>query len=229
MDAAASVLRTGNQRLNFSGLLIACVALSSDCARAFEDRALDFQFSPSRLVVLPVVARVVEVDAFGQKISNEESAEAMAGLADAELNRWAREKGTLPFLSHRIESCGPRCARLLTSYIHWGTRAALQIASGMSNDDRASVADWTSLDDYYPLQKALGAEYALIIVLRDIRETAGRHALQPILGGTYREDRRVTVACIASIGYAQMKWCNTGLHGIKGITRSEIRRLLSDL
>jgi hypothetical protein len=219
-----------------SGLLATGLALASGCAPAFEGREPGFHLSPSRLVVLPVVTRVEEEDFSGQEASKEEPAEAMARFAEVEVNHWAHEKGASPFPMQKMDSCGPKCDRQLATYQHWSTRASLQIASrrfGRSHLDRSSVADWSSTGDFQALQHALGAEYALIIVLREIRQTPG-HALATFVTAQYGRYKRVAAACVASFRPAQMKWCHTEVDAwpylnTEAITRAAIRQLLSDL
>lgn len=202
-----------------------------------EMRVNDFTTVPSRIVVMPVFAGAAELDFDGNHKTKRKRAAAMQTHADAEVARWASTRGASMLSLEKLEPCGERCEQLLETFLEWGVRSSLEIAAqrrGRYDYGRESVSDWTAPQDYGLLRKALGADVALLVVLRDTRETTGR-----LIGGAFIGRRtyfkQVTVACAATLdGYAQMKWCHADADRWANLSdeatvRAAVRELLSDL
>ena len=216
--------------------LILCLLSAAGCGPTFENRTPDFSLVPARLIIMPVLTRSVELDFEGHRSAKRDWAHTMGGYAGAEVQKWAKEKGAAFLPVEKLEDCQAGCEELLASFLRWGANAAMEIAaqkSGRHDFGFETVGEWTAARDYHPLQKALNADFALIVVLKDTRETTG-HALGNALSGRYTFYKQVAVACVASLGYVQMKWCHSEIDKWvdlrqEGTARAAIRKLLSDL
>jgi hypothetical protein len=187
-------------------------------------------------MALPVATISVEVDAFNESQLDDGREAALRSAVDPEIQKQAREMGAMGFPEEQIKACGKECSFQVATLRKQGTSAAMEIAiqmKGRRDDDYTSVADWRIYGNFVLLRKATGADYALLVVVRDLRETTGR-GVANFLTGRYTYFKQVGVACVADLVKRTMIWCHTeadawgDLRNPKEAQRA-VKKLLSDL
>jgi hypothetical protein len=183
---------------------------SIGCAHPFQNRLPDAMVVPSRLVALPPLAAAYELDFFDKRTPKPEWAEAIGGRAAAELVRQTAFLGGFPLPVEKVNACGHSCLDLLGGLMRWGVIASMEIAAqmkGRANFRMYSVGDWRAKRDYAPLREAIGADFALFVIVRETYETGGRIA-GSLIGGVHTYFKQVGVACVASLLDGRMIWCH---------------------
>jgi hypothetical protein len=88
-----------------------------------------------------------------------------------------------------LAKCGSLCDR----FVRWGIIASLQIGAqraDIRNYGGRSVADWMFDGDLAPIQRAFDADYALITVFEQARETTGRNVVN-LLAHAYTSGKQI--------------------------------------
>jgi hypothetical protein len=180
------------------------------CAPAFEKRLKGREPVLSRLAVMPVVTIAVEKDFNGATMPKPAWEEAMAKNAGSEVLRLVTARGGFEVPEEKVEDCGQDCLELMSRLMKWGTTSSFEIAAqmhGRADFGVRSVGGWRTTRDYGPLRRAIGADYVLFVVLRDIWDTTGA-AIGKVFAGIHSSFRQVGVACIASLVDGRMIWCH---------------------
>jgi hypothetical protein len=188
------------------------------------------------MMVMPTTTLAYELDAFNKSQADNKTADALFDVVNPEVQRQAAKKGGFSLPVEKVDACGKRCVRSAIDLMHWGSVASMEIASQMyevRNYGAHSIAEWHPWDDYTPLRQATGADYALFVVVRDLRETTGR-ALALAFGGARTSFKQVAVACVADLTKQHMVWCQAKSDAWGDLRKPQeaqraVAELLSDL
>lgn len=221
-----------------AGLLVALAfVVSSACASIphLDNRLPNTTIVMSRVVVLPAITKSVELDAFGKREFDDGRTDALFDAINPEVLGQAKGRGALPIPRDRLSGCGSPCASLLSALVQWGATASFEIAAQMKevrNYGATSIADWQLQLDYTPLRTALDADYALFVVVRDLRETEGSQLLNAVTG-KHTYFKQVGVACLADLVQRRMVWCHASSDAWGDLRKADqakraVRELLSD-
>jgi hypothetical protein len=181
--------------------------VATGCIPAVQNRALGNQIAPQRVVALPPVVMLYTMDAMGERAFEDASAEVIVNQIKYHLNPVIAASGGQVAQLERLEGCGRPCAR----FFRWGTVASLEIGlqrAEIQNFGLHSVADWGFGRDVAQVRAALDANFALFVMLKQMRQTSGRKVLLA-LGGGYTIGKQIDVACIADLRDGRMTWCAT--------------------
>ena len=202
------------------------------CGSGLKMRVPDVKVIPARTIFLPVSTRAYELDFGDNRTEEAERAGEMEKRIGVEVERQARAKGALPVPTDRIRGCGSRCVSLLATLINWGETAAKEIAAskyGAINLGRSSVAEWQNKRDFGPLRQAVDADFALVVYVRDTRETDGR-AIGNAFIGRSTHFKQVGVACAVELLSGRMVWCASVVDQWDDLTSpDEARRAVQEL
>jgi hypothetical protein len=183
------------------------MVLAAGCIPAVANRVDGPTIAPARVVLMPPVALVYMLDAGDQREGQAEPSNEIASHLTSYLGTIAYDNKARMAELPRLEECGRPCGR----FMRWGTIASLEIGlqrEEIRNFGRHSVADWGFEGDLSEVRKTLDADYALLVVFKQTRETTGRRVLFA-LGGGYTIGKQIDVACIADLRDGHMVWCAT--------------------
>lgn len=187
-------------------------------------------------MILPTTTLAYELAGFDENHADNKTADALFAAINPEVQRQAAQKGGFSLPVERIDACGRKCVRLAIGLIRWGSIASMEIAAQMRevrNYKAHSIAEWRPKRDYTPLRQATGADYALIVVVRDLRETSGRKLANAFVG-RWTYFKQVGVACVVDLTQNQMTWCHARSDAWGDLrnpqeARRAVAELLSDL
>jgi hypothetical protein len=171
--------------------LLACAALVLACEPAFQSRVRDVPIATAQIAALPIGRVAYTRDTFEARVEKEEWANGMQGFMNPVLQRVVTGCGGRVVEDRELEECVP-CARLS----QWAANAGIEVAAykaGRGEGRRRSVADWVYTGDVTPVQKALGAQAALVVAFKDTREAAAW--------------KKLGVACLVDLADGRMLWC----------------------
>jgi hypothetical protein len=190
--------------------MLSLVALQG-CGWGLHMRVPDVVVVPGRTVLLPAKALAYRLDFGDNRIEEEPLTSNLQEMVDEEISRQARAKGVVPTPDEKIRACGPACVSLMATLVPWSTKAAMEIAAtraGHGLRGRDSVSDWKSRRDFGPLRKAMDADFALVVYVRDARETDGR-VIGEMFSGGYTYFKQVCIACAVELASGRMVWCES--------------------
>jgi hypothetical protein len=159
------------------------------------------------VVALPPVALVNVVDFYGNFEDQEKASDAITSKVEPQLLAIVQENGGRVASPADLEACGALCGRLMM----WGVVASLEIGAQRAeirNYGRHSVADWAFRGDLSTLRRTFDADYVLLTVFKQTRQTDG-HKLGMALAGGYTVGKQIDVACMADLRSGHMAWCAT--------------------
>ena len=187
-------------------LLIALLS-ATGCIPAVNNRVIPRSIVRARIVAMPPAVFVNTVDLGGNFEDQNEMADQIAARIAPYLASITKANGGRSATVADLESCGMACGRLM----RWGVIASLEIGAQRAevrNYMRHSVADWEFRGDLASLRNTLDADYVLLTVFKQTRETTGRK-LGNAFSGVYTIGRRIDAACIADLRDGRMTWCAT--------------------
>jgi hypothetical protein len=169
---------------------------------------------PARTIILPVTVIGYDLESNDEHSSEDERTRALERTVAVEFERQARQKGALPLSFEKVRACGDNCVSLLSTAIRWGAKSTTEIAvahAGTNRSGKSSVGDWQNRRDFRPLQRALDADFALILFVRDAHETAGRQFAEAQLNrrafNAIRNDDDFThIAATCALELASGRW-----------------------
>jgi len=154
---------------------------------------------------MPPVALIYALDASNNREGQEQPSNLIAASLEKYLDEIMDENGAGMADSDDLRTCSALCVR----FMRWGVIASLEIGAQRAeirNYGRHSVADWMFHGDLSPMREALDADYALLTVFKQARETTGRQVLN-VLGGGYTVGKQIDIACVADLRDGHMVWC----------------------
>jgi hypothetical protein len=164
-----------------------------------------------KIVVFPVKTTAFEIGVWDGTSSKPKLARTLASVVAPEIERQASRSGMVVLRREMLAAFGLDRASTVKHLAKWGTTAAFEIAArqrGGRYVDRESVGEWRSSRNYSALRSALGVDFALFVVIRDLRETAGQ-AVANAIGGTYTYFKQFGVACVAELDDGRMIACTS--------------------
>jgi len=189
------------------GVAFLLLAVAIGCIPAVQNRAPDTAILPEDVVALPPQILVYTWDALGNRTLEEEAAEGIGIRAEREVAAVMKAIGGRTASREQLETCGEPCVR----FFRWGSTASFEIGlqrAEVRNYGSHSVADWVFPGDVPPIRSALGADFALFVVLKQMRQTKAAMGMM-ILGGAYTIGKQIDVACVADLRDGKMTWCST--------------------
>jgi hypothetical protein len=177
---------------------------------------------------MPTTVLAFEMDSFDKAESMDDRAEAVFRLVDPQVRRRACKGGAFPFPADKVEALGEPYRGQAKRLMRWGVSSAWEIAlqrHQLRNYGYQSVGDWRMGGDYSMLLGAIGADYVLFVVVRELDESAGR-ALLGFASGTVTRFRDVAVACVADLLRKRMVWCNVKADYRGDLTEPEDARII---
>lgn len=183
-------------------------------------RAPDVKVVLARTVVLPATVEAYELDSGGERLDQGARAKALEKTIAVEFERQARTQGALPLAFDKVQACGETCTSQLSTAIRWGAKAAREIAEangGSNPSGRSSIWEWKNGRDLRPLQRAMGADFALVFFVRDVRESSGQRLVdawpaERARKAIHKEEgdfKRILVACALELASGRMVWCSS--------------------
>jgi hypothetical protein len=205
------------------------VVVASGCIPAVQNRVSENAIVANRVVAMPPQVLVYTLDAGGGRSPEDGAERDIVDKALPEVNAAVTANGGHIVGREQFAACGSPCAQ----FFRWGGVASIEIGlqrAEIRNYRLHSVADWGFRRDMSPIRAALDADYALFVVLKQTRQTAGRIVLLG-LGGGYTVGKQIDVACIADLRDGRMTWCATerddkGDLADPGRVSSVVRKLL---
>ena len=213
------------KELVFSALI---VVMETGCIPALSNRAEGPAITPARVVVMPPVGLVSTLDADGVESQVWPTDRTKSNIGDY-LRTIAQENGARMADSSTLRACGSACAQ----FTRWGTIASLQIGvqrAKIRNYGRHSVAEWTFPGDLSPIRSTFDADYSLLIMFKQVRQTTARKVWNA-LSNSWIVGAQITVACVVDLRDGSMTWCATkhdDSHDVAeaGPARAELSELL---
>jgi hypothetical protein len=182
-------------------------------------RVPDVKVVPARTIILPVTAIGYDLDDNDEHSNEGERTRALERTVAVEFERQARQKGALPLSFEKVRACGDNCVSLLSTAIRWGAKSTTEIAvahAGTNRSGKSSVGEWRNSRDFRPLQRALEADFALVLFVRDAHETAGRQFAEAQLNRrafkSIRNDddfTQIAATCALELASGRIVWCSS--------------------
>jgi hypothetical protein len=209
-------------------VLLAVVA--SGCFPAVQNRVAESAIVATRVVAMPPQILIYTLDAGGERSSDDGPENDIVEKVLPAVNEAVTANGGHIVRREQFAACGSLCAQ----FFRWGGVASLEIGlqrAEIRNYRLHSVADWGFRRDISRVRAALEADYALFVVLKQMRQTTGRKVLLA-LGGGYAVGKQIDVACIADLRDGRMTWCamerdDGGDLADPGRVSSVVRKLLA--
>ena len=205
-----------------AGSLFLLLAESTGCIPAVHNRVPDSAIEPDHVTALPPQVVVYALDSSGERVVQHDAADELMVRAQREVAAVMSAMGGRVTPPERVVACGEPCLR----FFRWGSIASLEIAAQrleIRNYGLASVADWAFPGDIEVVRAALGTDMALLIVLKQTRQTRG-----------HTVGKQIDVAGVADLRDGKMTWCSLAKDEKGDLAQREqtgavIRRLLRPL
>jgi hypothetical protein len=208
----------------------------------FQHRAKTLTARPVRVVAFPAFTQAIELDAAGKRKPLDAWTDAMAAPLNAEVTRWAVGYGGHMF----PETDAMMVPVIYRKFRKWTASALVEIAAqktGRADFNRHSVDEWRFDQNLAPVRHLVDADFALVTLFNDGRNTAGRIAshlfMGPVASGLQNKQRQiywtqVGAACLVDLNDGRMVWCNAradswGDLSVPATARTAVGELLTDL
>ena len=195
MSASPAWLRRGRCSLRACSFLL-LLAGATGCIPAVHNRVPDSAIVPDHLTALPPQVVVYTLDSAGERAPQTDAADELGIQAQREVAAVMRAVGGRVTPPEQVAACGEPCLR----FFRWGSIASLEIAAQrleIRNYGSNSVADWVFPGDINLVRAALGSDLALLVVLKQTRQTS-----------RYTVGKQIDVACVADLRDGKMTWCS---------------------
>lgn len=228
---------------NAHAWLLAALLLAAGCTPAFQRRALALTVQPGRIAGLPVFAEGSELDSGNNRKPLDAWTQAMAAPLNAELARWV-----VGSRGHMFPETDTMMVPMTyRKFRRWTARSLIEIAetkAGHGDETgRHAVDEWQFDQDLAQVRQMLGADFALVTLFHDTRQTGGRVFTRAFSGGltgalANQHARiywfQVGAACLVDLNTGRMVWCNTKSDAwpdlsVPANAKTAVAQLLTDL
>ena len=195
MSASTARLPRGRCSLRACSLFL-LLAGATGCIPAVWNRAPDSAILPEQVTALPPLVVVYTLDSSGERVARNDAADELMLRAQREVASVMNAIGGHVTPPEQVGACGEPCLR----FFRWGSIASLEIAAQrleIRNYGSNSVADWVFPGDINLVRAALGSDLALLVVLKQTRQTS-----------RYTVGKQIDVACVADLRDGKMTWCS---------------------
>jgi hypothetical protein len=182
-----------------------------------------------RLVALPAEATVYDFDFYNRRTPNEADTAAAKKNLDDSFNYRLRQHGTRAFREDALDSLAH--SRVFRGWVVDSLTEILAERLGRGHLKHETVGDWTFASSLGAWRSALDADFVLVSLFVDGRNTPGRMAAVTFVGGWYADPH--AIACVVELQRARIVWCN--LRGIRkdlllrGGAQAEVDALLDEM
>ena len=209
-------------------LVLASLLVLEGCGAGLRMHEPEVKVVAARTLLLPVSTLGYSLDFSGNHGNESEQTSKLGRIMGFEVERQTRAKGVVPVPFEKVRACGSHCTSLLATLINWGETAVIEIAAeknGIVYSGRSSVGEWQSRRDFGPLRKAVDADFALVVYVRDIRETDGR-VFGDVLIRRRTYFKQVFAACTVELSSGRMVWCESFVDREVDLTSPKEARLI---
>jgi len=191
----------------------------------FQTRAPNVTIVPARIAVLPPLALAYELDFYNKATPLDDWATAMAASLHPEVDQWVTANG-----GHVFAEQGATVPYAYKRFRKWTATALAEIAHHGSG--RGSVEEWAFEENLLWLRDLVDADFVLVTLFRDMRQTPGRTLGD--LAGSRTTFLQFGAACLVDVKSARMVWCNTRSDAwrdlsVRANARMAVDELLTDL
>ena len=185
------------------------VLASAGCT-TFQKQAPNVTIVPARIAVLPALTLAYEVDSNDNHKPLDDWANAMAAFLKPEVDRWVVGTG-----GHVFAEQGAKVPYAYERFRKWTATSLAEIARRrhtgptdypQSGDERSSVDEWGFEENLSWLKELVDADFVLVTMFRDMRQTPGRDLAK---FGVHTHFLEFGAACLVDVKSARMVWCNT--------------------
>ncbi len=186
-----------------SGLLFFAALYVSGCIPALQTRLPDASIAPSQIVLLPPMFMAAELDFGGKKTPRPDWQQQMKTNLQPEFETIVQRFGG------RVVHDGDAQTEALQRFWNWGLGASFEIAeqkSGFHDYERRSIGQWRYRGELAAMRTEIGSDLAMVVLFRDIIQSAG-NVLGSVIGGVHYSFMRIAVVCLNDLRDGRMVWC----------------------
>ena len=181
---------------------------------------------------MPPVAIVYSLGFSGDRETEDEPSDEITSDLSPYLRDIMETNGVRVASPEALNACCSPCGRL----IKWGVIATMEIGAQkvqVRNFGEHSVTGWRFRGDLSAIRQKLDADFLLLTVFKQARETSGRKVGNFFAGG-YTIGKQIDVACITDLRDGQMVWCaamkdDSNDLGEQGRARTVMAKLLREM
>src|SRR5580698_5417022 len=170
------------------------------CGPTFQNRVPEVAIVPSRMIVLPVLVRVYELDANDDRTVQGDATDVVRSNIEEAVRAQASLRRLRVFSPNDLKGQDESVRLLFARLWRWTESASIEIAAqktGHRNFGLHSVGDWRFRPSPAALSEALAADTALTVMISDTHLTVG-----------YASWKQIGVACLLDLHDGRMIWCD---------------------
>ncbi|MEP6652596.1 MAG: hypothetical protein ABJA82_04520 [Myxococcales bacterium] len=184
-------------------MFLLLASLAGGCATPAM-RVPGVQVVPSRVVALPTDGVVWEWDFSGNRVVSEQHTVEAVRNVDNSIDRRLRPLGGRSVAAETLDGLPS-----VSLFHDWATRMLKEIMAerlGRARSTHESVAEWRYSKELTTWRDELKADFVLVSMFMDGRNTAGRSLAVMFAGGALAARRAIT--CVVRLQDGRVVWCN---------------------